>query len=45
MLKEQGGGGGNHKTKSCVKGLKPREPYLVLPLELDSEDHHAIHLR
>ena len=47
MLKEQRGGGGgwNHKTKSCVKGLKLREPYLVLPLGLDSEDRHAIHLK
>ena len=32
----------NHKTKSHVKGPKPKAPYLVLPLELGSEDRHAI---
>ena len=35
----------NHKTKSRVKGPKPRAPYLVLPLGLGSEDRHAIHQR
>ena len=35
----------NHETKSRVKGPKPKEPHLVLPPGLGSEDHHAIYLR
>ena len=39
------GGGANHKTKSRVRGPKPRLPHLVLPPGLGSKNRHAIHLR
>ena len=45
VLKEQKKKVANHETKSRVKGPKPKEPHLVLPPELGSEDHHAIYLR